>query len=54
MIALTFDDGPGERTLELLETLEKYNVRASFFMCGTSLSRNDIKDGRNFKRKWMN
>ena len=40
MIALTFDDGPGERTLELLET---YNVRASFFMCGTSLSRNDIK-----------
>lgn len=30
MIALTFDDGPGERTLELLETLEKYNVRASF------------------------
>jgi peptidoglycan/xylan/chitin deacetylase (PgdA/CDA1 family) len=43
MIALTFDDGPGERTLELLETLEKYNVRASFFMCGTSLSRNDIK-----------
>lgn len=43
MIALTFDDGPGERTLELLETLEKYKVRASFFMCGTSLSRNDIK-----------
>ncbi len=43
MIALTFDDGPGERTLELLETLEKYNVRASFFMCGTSLSRSDIK-----------
>ena len=31
MIALTFDDGPGERTLELLETLEKYKVRASFF-----------------------
>ncbi|MFQ6932476.1 MAG: polysaccharide deacetylase family protein [Eubacterium sp.] len=43
MIALTFDDGPGERTLELLETLEKYKVRASFFMCGTSLSRNDIR-----------
>lgn len=43
MIALTFDDGPGERTLELLQVLEKYNARATFFMCGTSLSRSDLK-----------
>ena len=34
MIALTFDDGPGENTLLILETLEKYDVRATFFVIG--------------------
>lgn len=34
MIALTFDDGPGPRTGELLEQLEKHNARATFFMLG--------------------
>lgn len=34
MIALTFDDGPGERTLELLNMLEKYDAHATFFMLG--------------------
>jgi len=42
MIALTFDDGPGEKTMDLLNTLEQYKVHATFFMCGTSLSRKDI------------
>ena len=42
MIALTFDDGPGPRTMELLNALEQYGARATFFMCGTSLSRSDI------------
>lgn len=34
MVALTFDDGPGPRTMELLEALEKHNARATFFMLG--------------------
>ena len=34
MVALTFDDGPGPRTMELLEALEKNNARATFFMLG--------------------
>ena len=34
MIALTFDDGPGERTMELLEALEKNDAHATFFMVG--------------------
>lgn len=34
MVALTFDDGPGERTMELLECLEQYNAHATFFMVG--------------------
>lgn len=42
MIALTFDDGPGERTMDLLNALEKYKVHATFFMCGTSLSKTSI------------
>lgn len=42
MIALTFDDGPGLRTTEILSVLEHYGARATFFMCGNSLSRADI------------
>ena len=42
MIALTFDDGPGLRTMELLNILEYYDARATFFMCGNNLSRKDI------------
>ncbi len=32
---LTFDDGPSEVTLKILETLKKYNVKATFFVVGT-------------------
>ena len=42
MIALTFDDGPGEKTMDLLNALEKYKAHATFFMCGTSLLKKDI------------
>lgn len=38
MVALTFDDGPGERTGELLNQLEKYNAHATFFMQGKNIS----------------
>ena len=31
-VALTFDDGPGARTEKILEALQHYNVRATFFM----------------------
>ena len=34
MIALTFDDGPGEFTNELLDLLEENNAKATFFMLG--------------------
>lgn len=30
-VYLTFDDGPGEYTQQLLDTLAKYNVKATFF-----------------------
>ena len=38
MMALTFDDGPGERTHELLDMLEKYDAHATFFMQGVHVS----------------
>lgn len=34
MVALTFDDGPGDRTMELLNVLETYHAHATFFMLG--------------------
>lgn len=40
MVALTFDDGPGERTGDLLDQLEKYNARATFFMLGQKVASN--------------
>lgn len=32
MVALTFDDGPTQNTEELLELLNEYNVKATFFV----------------------
>jgi len=29
---LTFDDGPSERTMEILDTLDKFNIKATFFV----------------------
>ncbi len=42
MVALTFDDGPGEDTGRLLEALEQYGVKATFFLCGYSLKRSNL------------
>lgn len=36
-IALTFDDGPGEYTDELLDCLEENNAHATFFMLGQNV-----------------
>ena len=39
LVTLTFDDGPkSDTTPELLETLKKYNVPATFFMLGSSVN----------------
>ena len=37
MIALTFDDGPSKYTDELLDTLELYDVKATFFLLGSRI-----------------
>jgi peptidoglycan/xylan/chitin deacetylase (PgdA/CDA1 family) len=36
-IALTFDDGPSEYTLEVLALLKKYNAKATFFCIGKNI-----------------
>ena len=38
-VAITFDDGPGEYTDELLSLLESYHVKATFFMIGTEVEK---------------
>ena len=49
MIALTFDDGPGynDASDRILDVLEKYHVRATFFMVG----KNAQDHPKNLKRK---
>ena len=37
MLALTFDDGPNVHTMRLLEALEQYDSRATFFMVGSNV-----------------
>ncbi len=44
MIALTFDDGPSDRaTDEILDVLEKYNARATFFVLGSNVEKYEDK-----------
>jgi peptidoglycan-N-acetylglucosamine deacetylase len=38
-LALTFDDGPGESTPEILEILAELRVPATFFQCGANVDR---------------
>ena len=38
-LALTFDDGPSESTMELLEYLDREDIKATFFMCGMNVRR---------------
>lgn len=43
-IAITFDDGPNATTtMEILDVLEKYQVRASFFLIGTNINDESAK-----------
>lgn len=51
IIYLTFDDGPSKNTLDILDILEKYDIKATFFMSGgtddysASLMRKVAKEG---------
>jgi peptidoglycan/xylan/chitin deacetylase (PgdA/CDA1 family) len=38
-VALTFDDGPAEDTERVLDVLDRYNLRAAFFMVGREVER---------------
>ncbi len=38
-IALTFDDGPSERTPEIVSLLQLYGIPATFFQCGANIRR---------------
>ncbi len=38
-IALTFDDGPFRYTSEILDTLKKYDVKATFFLVGIQVEK---------------
>ncbi len=40
VVALTFDDGPAEKTEEILELLEKLDVKVTFFVTGRELEEN--------------
>lgn len=39
IIALTFDDGPNENTLSILDILKKMNVKAAFFCIGKNIKK---------------
>lgn len=39
VVALTFDDGPGPYSGKTVETLKRYGMRATFFLCGRSVVR---------------
>ena len=41
MIALTFDDGPNYNTSKVLKILEKYNIKATFFILGCNIEGNE-------------
>lgn len=39
-VAISFDDGPVENTLEILKVLDKYKVKAGFFCIGKNIKEN--------------
>lgn len=40
VVALTFDDGPTEKTGEILQALEEAGIKATFFLNGRSIAKN--------------
>lgn len=53
-IAITFDDGPSEETLNVLDVLKKYDIKATFFIVGKMIKGKENimeaikKDGHEF------
>jgi peptidoglycan/xylan/chitin deacetylase (PgdA/CDA1 family) len=43
-VALTFDDGPGEWTNDLLDILKANNAKATFFITGNNINKGQIND----------
>lgn len=45
-VYLTFDDGPSQRTLEILDVLDHYHIKATFFVVGKAdeTSKNILKE----------
>ena len=43
VVALTFDDGPSIHTTRILDTLQKYEARATFFVMGKKVTENKGK-----------
>jgi peptidoglycan/xylan/chitin deacetylase (PgdA/CDA1 family) len=41
MVALTFDDGPNHNTSKIIDILNKYNVKATFFILGVNIEGNE-------------
>ena len=41
LIALTFDDGPNNNTIKVLNILKKYNVKATFFILGQNIENHE-------------
>lgn len=41
MVALTFDDGPSNNTSKILDILEGYGVKATFFLLGVNIEGNE-------------
>lgn len=37
---LTFDDGPSKNTIEIMEILNKYNIKGTFFFIGSNMEEN--------------
>ncbi|MBR0333185.1 MAG: polysaccharide deacetylase family protein, partial [Alistipes sp.] len=37
-IALTFDDGPSSTTMEILDVMEEFGARGSFFVIGSNIN----------------
>ena len=42
VVYLTFDDGPSAHTDKILEILNKYNAKATFFVTGNNQKHNDV------------
>lgn len=41
LVALTFDDGPGPYTIDLIDALNEYDARATFFVVGNRLEKHE-------------